>query len=310
MTEPPATAPVRGLLVLGMYRSGTSALTRALNLLGANLGATLMPASDANRSGFWEHSAVVDINERMFASLGRSTFDPREMPRDWTSHPHVADACASIADLYRNEFAESPLWAIKDPRLCRLLPVWRTVIEREGCALGALLIVRDPARVIDSMDRLGWIASASRARLSWLQYLLEAERFSRGMPRVVIEYDAMLRDWRTTLARAGQALGVDWSNALAERGDEIEGFLEPVEAHARPECEAACIPDWIGEALRICRMGADIDWSQLAGLGDRYRLAAEVFAPVLDEALVEASITRLESDQARASSNGVTQPFP
>ena len=58
-----------GVLVLGMHRSGTSALTRLLNLHGAALGDELMPARCDNPTGFWEHSAAVAIHERLLAAL-------------------------------------------------------------------------------------------------------------------------------------------------------------------------------------------------------------------------------------------------
>ena len=51
----------RCLLVLGMHRSGTSALTRVLNLLGADLPATLAPPADDNETGFWSRSGLLTI---------------------------------------------------------------------------------------------------------------------------------------------------------------------------------------------------------------------------------------------------------
>ena len=50
------------ILVLGMHRSGTSAVTRCLNLLGAEIGSKLLPPAEDNRSGFWEHADVVSIH--------------------------------------------------------------------------------------------------------------------------------------------------------------------------------------------------------------------------------------------------------
>jgi hypothetical protein len=47
------------LVVLGMHRSGTSALTGMLHHLGVALGEHLMPASADNPRGYWEHSDVV-----------------------------------------------------------------------------------------------------------------------------------------------------------------------------------------------------------------------------------------------------------
>src|SRR3546814_15012580 len=69
-----------GILILGMHRSGTSALTRVLNLLGVALGERLMPAGKGNESGHWESLAVYEAHEQLLTALGRRWDDFREMP--------------------------------------------------------------------------------------------------------------------------------------------------------------------------------------------------------------------------------------
>ena len=59
----------RAIIVLGMHRSGTSALMRVVNLLGVNIGNNLIaPASD-NELGFWEHLDVYHANEKLLQDL-------------------------------------------------------------------------------------------------------------------------------------------------------------------------------------------------------------------------------------------------
>src|SRR5579859_1689857 len=98
MTE--ATA----ILVLGMHRSGTSATTRVLNLLGADLGANLLEAQADNAKGFWEHAEAVQIHEELLAALGRTWHDVREMPDDWLEQPASYAAIDKIARLIRRDF--------------------------------------------------------------------------------------------------------------------------------------------------------------------------------------------------------------
>ncbi len=57
------------IIVLGMHRSGTSALTGCLNILGVNLGERLerlMSAHEDNPKGYWENEKVISINEAIF----------------------------------------------------------------------------------------------------------------------------------------------------------------------------------------------------------------------------------------------------
>ena len=58
------------LVVLGMHRSGTSALTGMLHRLGVALGEHLMPATNDNPRGYWEHADIVKVHERLMAALG------------------------------------------------------------------------------------------------------------------------------------------------------------------------------------------------------------------------------------------------
>ena len=63
----------RVIVVLGMHRSGTSAITRGLQELGADLGPDLMPAAEGdNDKGFWEDMGAYRINERILSKLGSS----------------------------------------------------------------------------------------------------------------------------------------------------------------------------------------------------------------------------------------------
>ena len=61
--------PRRAILVLGMHRSGTSALAGVLSLCGASLPATLLPPADYNPKGFFESGAIVRAHQRLLAEL-------------------------------------------------------------------------------------------------------------------------------------------------------------------------------------------------------------------------------------------------
>ena len=64
------------LFVLGMHRSGTSAMTGALQLVGAHPGDDLMPPSpDENPLGYFEDRGIVAIHDAVLAAAGRSWSD-------------------------------------------------------------------------------------------------------------------------------------------------------------------------------------------------------------------------------------------
>ena len=65
----------RLIVVLGMHRSGTSAITRALKVLGVELGDRLMPAAeDDNDTGYWEDVDFNALNIEMLCAVGKDWF--------------------------------------------------------------------------------------------------------------------------------------------------------------------------------------------------------------------------------------------
>ncbi|HZV10643.1 MAG TPA: hypothetical protein VFF94_12845, partial [Novosphingobium sp.] len=81
---PDSGAPGRqAVVVLGMHRSGTSALARIVSLLGADLPATLMPADASNVAGHWESGPVCGVNEALLASAGSRWDDWQGLNPAW-----------------------------------------------------------------------------------------------------------------------------------------------------------------------------------------------------------------------------------
>src|ERR1051325_5156798 len=114
--------PGEAVCILGMHRSGTSALAGVLNRLGVGLGDQPMPTGFDNVRGFWEHIELVGVHQQLLAALGSDWDDPLPLAEDWWRTPTVLPFRQQIAEIVRRDFANAPLWGIKDPRLCRLWP--------------------------------------------------------------------------------------------------------------------------------------------------------------------------------------------
>ena len=61
----------RLIVVLGMHRSGTSAITRGLQVMGVGLGDRMMPAMPDNVKGFWEDVDLNALNMEMLSASCR-----------------------------------------------------------------------------------------------------------------------------------------------------------------------------------------------------------------------------------------------
>lgn len=215
------------ILVLGMHRSGTSALTRALGLRGADLPAHLIePDLATNATGFWEPRELVALNDAVLAAAGSYWHDLRGLPAGWFATETAAEFRRRAAALLGAELGRSALSVVKDPRMCRLLPLWRPVLAELGIEPRIVILVRNPLEIAASINRRDHFGEG-KALLLWLRHLLDAERHSRGLARCVVSYDQLLGDWRATMARIGRALVLVWPRGLAEAAAEIEAFLSP-----------------------------------------------------------------------------------
>ncbi|MEZ5065808.1 MAG: glycosyltransferase [bacterium] len=246
------------ILVLGMHRSGTSALTRVLHLLGAELGSNLMPPSPANPKGYWEHADIVFLHDVALAHLGRTWDDPRPIDAERLRGPDLAPVRRQLRDLLEKEFGDSALWAVKDPRLCRLLPLWAPVLEELDVTPRFLLAQRDSREVAASLVKREGMESGF-AHLLWLEHVLVAERATRGSVRSSLWYGDLLGDWRGVVDRISNELRIVWPNAPEIVAAEVDTFLDPSLRHHRSASDP--LPGWnreVTEAL-IANDGAALD---------------------------------------------------
>jgi len=285
----------RALLVLGMHRSGTSAVAGALRLAGVDLGADLMAPAADNPKGFFEHAGVVAIHERLLHALDRAWNDARPLPEGWLDTSAADQASAALEALLRAEFGASPLWAVKDPRMCRLLPLWWLVLERMGVEPAALFVLRQPDEVAASLAaRNGWPPGLSR--LLWIQHLLEAEAASRAVPRTVLAYARLLEDAPAALERACAEVGVALPVAGAGLREALAGFVSAGDRHHEFDSHGGERADLARSMFAVLR--DEEPWRRLEPLRDEYERAAWLFHDAFDECVAVEARSRVALEQA------------
>lgn len=233
-------APQTCIIILGMHRSGTSALAGVLGLLGVDLGARLLGAQEGvNPKGFWEHAAVVDLHDELLEELHSGWWDALALPEGWSSSPAAIRCRERLEQLIRQEFTKGRLWAVKDPRSCRLMPLWTDVMTEAAVHPNYILMVRHPVEVAASLaHRDGF--STPMAALLWLRNVLDSERDTRDQSRMVITFDDLLSDWHTTLDKVSDAFGIELPQADDITRSQVDTFLEPQLRHhtAKPDLAA------------------------------------------------------------------------
>jgi hypothetical protein len=217
------------LIVLGVYRSGTSALARVLNLCGAALAERLMaPRLEINPRGFWEAESIVDLDAQMLRLLGvdwkRIDFT---LPQEG---PLVDEFLAGAREILETEYRSARIIVIKDPRVCLLAPLWHRALQGSGYRAAYLVSVRHPLEVARSLARslraYGGMP-IEQGLAVWESYMQRAEAFVATVDArtVHVAYEELLNDWRRTVRRIARQLDV--SLDVDARGQDVDEYLEP-----------------------------------------------------------------------------------
>jgi len=173
-------------------------------------------------TGFWELAPVVHSNEKILQMLNTTWFNPSPLPDLWWQAEPFTLVGQQLTQVLQQNFAKSPLWGLKDPRLCRLLPFWIPLLESLTKQLQFILITRHPQEVTASLKQRDNLPYPTALQL-WLRYVLEAEYFTRNYPRVWVTYDELLHDWSSTVNKITNALQITWPKLEAKAA--IDGFL-------------------------------------------------------------------------------------
>ena len=220
------------VMIVAMHRSGTSALSRALNLLGCDMPPRLIGADQWNSAGYWESKPIKDLNEEMLVSGGGEWSEWQEFNPGWFKSSAVQRFRDRAIELVGSEFGDSPLFVFKDPRLSILMPFWRSVLEELGIEPVAIHPLRNPVEVARSLERRNNFL-ISKGVLLWLRYTLDGERGTRGLRRLFTSYDELLEDPVGLIQRTQDSLDVYWPRNSAKARREITQFLSNDMRHHR-----------------------------------------------------------------------------
>jgi len=220
----PLPSKRQAILILGMHRSGTSALGGVVSMLGAAAPKTLLPGNTGNPRGYWECLPLERANNDLLASAGSRWDDWRPLNPRWIDSEVAKHFRRRIIDIIVDEFADQPLFFIKDPRMCRLVPLMLSILDELNISPVVLLPVRNPLEVAHSLKRRDGIP-LPKSLLLWLRHVLDAEYHSRNIPRYFLSHEEFLVDWRLGMDRAAEKTGIIWPARSDGSDAKIEQFL-------------------------------------------------------------------------------------
>lgn len=240
------------ILVLGMHRSGTSAVAGVAHMLGATAPAHPIPVAEDNPLGFWESMAVLGVDDWILQQGNAAWYDCLTFNSNRLDEQQRGVALSLIMLSMMSEYTGAPLPLIKDPRLCVMLDLWLPALRALNLVPRALLVLRRPAEVIASLVQRDNLPAEVSAAL-WLRHMLAAEAATRDCPRHVVSYDGLLDDWRGCMRMAGRRAAIDWPRSSDVHADQVAMALNPLGRHHRatelPRLAALePLKDWLAEA--------------------------------------------------------------
>lgn len=178
-----------GVVIFGMSRSGTSAVTAMFVRAGFYAGASdeLMPADCSNPGGYWENLRILRANEEILARLGGTWLRPPGTEAQRAASDWAGLRLRAELDRLVEGAAGAPI-VIKDPRIGVLLPLWQPLIDG---LLAPIIVTRDPIEIADSLRRRDG-TPRRLALAAWELHMSSLLACYEGRPVTVAPFAAML----------------------------------------------------------------------------------------------------------------------
>ena len=201
-----------------MHRSGTSVLTRVINLLGADIPGTILGSAKDNPTGFWEPREVVQIDDCMLA----------EYKKSWHSlNVDISKSTFSMEAAHFLKENKSELMVIKDPRMCRLVRPWRYACMVAGVNPLYVIITRREEAVTQSLWKRNKIHPL-HGRDLYKEHINQSMLHTEGFRRVFIKYEDLIECPMDVMSEVFYDLDV----VIPETDfDPVENFINPSMNH-------------------------------------------------------------------------------
>ncbi len=216
------------IIVLGMHRSGTSVVSRILNLMGCYFGSedVVMAPGPDNPKGFWERLDVKTLNDDILYFAGGSWWNTHGLDFAGIGQKDAAFIRESMSGILSRLDAHRP-WFIKDPRLCLTLDFWAGMLEVPVF----VVVTRPAAQVARSLEKRNSIPLEYGAAL-WEYYNLCLLESLGTRDRITVSYNALLQDPFREVRSLHQGLvrsGVPGLRLPEKK--EIQAFVDPRLCH-------------------------------------------------------------------------------
>lgn len=277
-------------VVLGMPRSGTSAITRSLEVLGICLGDHLIPANVRwNAKGYFEDQDIVrQVNKKVLNTLFDNWESINILEPQQFLQPALEDIRAKAVQLIQDRYENKSQWGFKDPRTVRLLPFWQSIFNELSLDEHYIITLRNPLASAHSFKNLTKI-DLEKALLLWLAHLIPAIEETKRKKRIIVSYDLLIQNPVHQLKRLQSYFNIQAVNEKQIK-QYSEEFLDRKlthyqfsDAEFKTHSSTAIIPIGIrlyDLLLKVARDELSLDQNEFTSEWDKIKAEYQVFCPL------------------------------
>lgn len=210
------------ILILGMHRTGTSALSGALHAAGLYFGSNLVPPLKGhNDKGYFESLDIVKLNEKIYKDLGFKRWDyTYDFPEGWHHVGRAQKYKKGIKKVIKEQLLIKDVFGLKDPRISILLPLYLEVFAEMNIKPVFIRTYRSPFEVCKSLKDY----NGMDYRVSYLlydQHYKSIEKYTKDKPVLEVSYSELLRDPEKIIRSAS-----DFAATNFFKIDQAKNFIE------------------------------------------------------------------------------------
>ncbi|GLB62112.1 sulfotransferase family protein [Cytobacillus sp. NCCP-133] len=240
----------KAICILGSGRCGTSMVSRAINLMGVDVGSHLYPADRTNPKGYWENSRIVKIHEKMFKTVGNNIHQPL-----WWQQKGYSHLKEELMEYITSEYLDKGVWGWKDPRTCHFIELWNEVLNELGVTPHFVIMVRNPVDIVHSFKKAYNFEGISALKL-WQQRTLLCIKKTKGHKRIIFDYNQFLDNSLECLKTISKTFNLKIIKNESELKKQLRNFIDPSLQHSRVSLERLLkdpnIDDDIKELYNLC----------------------------------------------------------
>ncbi len=182
------------LFVLGMHRSGTSAmigvLTKCLKIYNNHKDHHW---GDDNVKGGFEHKYLVDVNEKILGTMNTGWSDEKPLDDGWYNSPMMHSFSDIITNILVEDCTHHDLVTMKDPRVCILLPLYIRALKKSDIDPLFLIINRDDIEVANSLQKRNGMEIEKGLKLCE-KYKQGIEDWTEGFDTLKLDFNDLIKN--------------------------------------------------------------------------------------------------------------------